>query len=176
MLMRDGVLISTPVKVVPVNWLPGSVLKMSEFAVACESVLKGLDADAASIVIDKAPRTDATAEPIEHNRQIDEAARHRDVGNVHRPHLVGPRDRHPAQQIRVDLVTGFRLRRTRTAIKRLDFHPLHQRLHVTPADLVPLSDQQALQHPRARETELQMQPVETPQLTVRSASGTGRGR
>src|SRR3954468_23584534 len=39
-------------------------------------------------------------------------------------------------------------------------HPSHQRLHVTPADLVSLGSQQAAQHPRAGEGELQMHPVE----------------
>ena len=77
------------------------------------------------------------------------------------PNLVRSRDRCTAQQIRVDLVTGFRLRRTRSAIKRLDFHPLHQRLHVPTADLVALANQQTMQHPRPGERMLQMQPVET---------------
>src|SRR5208282_6565107 len=44
---------------------------------------------------------------------------------------------------------------------RLYPHPPHQRLHVTTADLAPLGDQQALQHPRAGERKLQMQPVKT---------------
>src|SRR5258708_31659203 len=84
------------------------------------------------------PRQQATAEPIEHNGQIDEAARHRDVGDIHRPHLVWPCDLDAAQQIRIDLVPRRGLRRTRTAIERLYPHPLHQRLHVTTADLAPL--------------------------------------
>ena len=108
------------------------------------------------------PRQHAAAEPVEHHGQIDEAARHRDVGDVHRPHLVRSRDRHPTQQIRVDFVAGLGLGRARTAIKRLNRHPLHQRLHVTTSDLAPLGHQQAAQHPRAGEGELQMQPVETP--------------
>ena len=69
---------------------------------------------------------------------------------------------HPAQQIRVDLVAGLRLRCARTAIERFYPHPLHQRLDVPTADLAPLGSQQASQHPRAGERELQMQPVETP--------------
>ena len=113
-------------------------------------------------MIDTPPRQHATAEPVEHNGQIDEAACHRDVGDVHRPHLVRPDDLHPAQQIRIDLVAGLRLRRARTAIERLYPHPLHQRLHVTTADLAPLGSQQASQHPRAGKGELQMQTVETP--------------
>jgi hypothetical protein len=54
---------------------------------------------------------------------------------------------------------GFR--RARTAIERFYPHPPHQRLHMTAADLAPLGSQQASQHPRAGERELQIQPVET---------------
>src|SRR5207245_9526407 len=79
-----------------------------------------------------------------------------------RPHLVLPRDLHPAQQIRVDLVAGLGLRRARTAIEGLYPHPLHQRFDMPAADLAPLGSQQAPQHPRAGERKLQMQPVETP--------------
>src|SRR5450759_3460540 len=95
-------------------------------------------------------------------KRLDEATRHWDVGDVHRPHLVRPLDRHPAQQIRVDLVAGLRFGRARTAIERFYPHPPHQRLHVTTAYLAALGSQQASQHPRAGEGELQMQPVETP--------------
>src|SRR5206468_5193684 len=81
--------------------------------------------------------------------------------DVHRPHLVRPRDLHPAQQIRVDLVAGLRLRGARTAVERFYPHPPHQRFDMPTADLAPLGSQQASQHPRAGERKLQMQPVET---------------
>ena len=76
---------------------------------------------------------------------------------------------HPAQQIRVDLVAGLRLRRARTAIERLYPHPPHQRFDMPAPDLAPLGSQQATQHPRAGEGELQMQLVNPPhQRKVRS--------
>src|SRR4029077_10716609 len=73
-------------------------------AVAGESVLQRLDAECRLHRDRYAPRQYAAAEPIEHNGQIDEAALHRDVGDVHRPHLVWPRDLDAAQQIRIDFV------------------------------------------------------------------------
>jgi len=76
--------------------------------------------------------------------------------------LVRPLDRKPAQQVRVDLVPRLGLGRARTAIQRLYPHPPHQRLHVPTADLAPLGSQQAAQHPRAGEGELQMQLVDPP--------------
>src|SRR6202023_666608 len=108
------------------------------------------------------PRQHATAEPIEHNGQIDETALHRDVGDVHRPHLVRLRDLDAAQQIRIDLVPWLWLRGAGTAIERFYPHPPHQRLHVTPSDLPPPAGQQPSQHPRAGERELQVQSVEPP--------------
>lgn len=62
----------------------------------------------------------------------------------------------------MDLVPRLRLAGSRTAIQCLYPHPLHQRLHMTTADLAPLGGQQTPQHPRAGEWELQMQLVETP--------------
>jgi len=67
------------------------------------------------------------------------------------------------------------LRCPRMAIKRFYPHPFHQRLTMTPADLVPLGIQQASQHPRAGEGELQMQPIEMPH-DLQVVADTGRGQ
>src|SRR6478736_5370242 len=114
------------------------VVEDLRLAMAGERVLKRLDAECRLHRDRYAPRQHATAEPVEHDSQIDEAARHRDVGDVHRPHLVWPRDLDAAQQIRIDLVSRLGLRRARTAIERLYPHPPHQRLHMTAADLASL--------------------------------------
>jgi hypothetical protein len=119
-----------------------------------QSILQRLDAERCLHCDRQPPRQHAAAEPVEHHGQVDEATRHRDVSDVHRPHLVRPRDLHPAQQVRVDLVAGLRLRRARTAVERLYPHPPHQRLHVTTADLAPIGSQQAAQHPRTGERKL----------------------
>ena len=61
----------------------------------------------------------------------------------------------------------------------LQVGPLHRgrikRLHTPTADPAPLGDQQASQHPRAGEGELQMQLV-IRRMIARSAADTGRGR
>jgi hypothetical protein len=110
----------------------------------------------------------------EHDREIHEAARHRDVGDVHRPDLVRTCDRQAAQQIGIDLVAGFRPGGARTAVERLYPHPPHQCFDMPAADLAPLGSQQASQHPRTGEGELQMQLVETPhdrEVGVRHRTG-----
>ena len=108
------------------------------------------------------PGQNPAAEPVDHGAEIDEAARHRDVGDVHRPHLVRPLDRHRAQQIRVDLVARRRLRRVRPAIDRGDAHALHHRRDALTADLDALAAQQIAQHPAAGERVVEMQLVDPP--------------
>ena len=60
----------------------------------------------ASIVMDRPPGQNPPAEPVDDGGEIDEAARHRNVGYVHGPDLVGTRRRQIAQQIRIILCPG----------------------------------------------------------------------
>ena len=56
------------------------------------------------------PGKDTAGEPVDDSRKIDEATRHRDVGDVHRPDLIGPNDWQVAQKVGVDFVPGGRFR------------------------------------------------------------------
>ena len=47
--------------------------------------------------------------------EIDEASRHGNVGGVQRPDLIGPADRHLAQQVGIDLVLPMRRISARSA-------------------------------------------------------------
>ncbi len=129
-------------------------------AVARESILLCLDAEGRLHRNRQSPGQNTTRRPIEYSGEIDEAVGHRDIGDVHGPDLVRSRDLQVAQQIRIDLVAGFRLRRARPAIERLYPHPPHQRLHVPAADLAPPQGQQASQHTRAGEGVFQVQPID----------------
>ncbi len=66
--------------------------------------------NSASMVIDT-PGENPAAKPIDHGGEIDGAARHRDVRNIHGPDLIWPDGRHVAQEIGVDLVSRRRLSR-----------------------------------------------------------------
>ena len=68
-------------------------------AVTSQGILQRLDAERRLHRDRQPPRQNPAAEPIEHDGEVDEAARHRDVGDVHGPDLVRPCDRHAAQQI-----------------------------------------------------------------------------
>lgn len=94
------------------------------------------------------------AKPVDDRDQIDKAARHRDVRDVGRPNLVGPRHRQLAQQIRIDLVPRCRLRRVRPPVDSLDRHLRHQRRDLQPADLDAFGSKQVAQHTAARKREI----------------------
>ena len=107
-------------------------------------------------------RKHAPTEPVDDGDEIDEAARHRDVGDVGRPDLVQPLDRHARQPVRVDLVAGRGFAGVRTAIERLDSYALHQGRDMPAADRNALAAQKIAQHTGARERALQMQFVDPP--------------
>jgi hypothetical protein len=77
-------------------------------AMTREGILQCLDAEGSLHRDRQPPGQNATGRLIEHDGEIDEAVRHRDIGDVHGPDLVRPRDLHAAQQIRIDLVAELR--------------------------------------------------------------------
>ncbi len=68
-------------------------------AVPGECFLNRLDAEFHLQRDRQFPGQHPPAESVHHRRQIHKAARHRDVGDVHRPHLVRPVDHLAAQQV-----------------------------------------------------------------------------
>lgn len=79
---------------------------------------------------------------LQAGQRTDEPARHGDVGDVHRPDLVGPH-RELAQKVWVDLLAWCRFRGVRLPIQGFDAHLLHQRANVKPTggeDLLPQRD------------------------------------
>ena len=120
---------------------------------AGERLFQRLDAEIRRQRDRQPPGQDLAAEPIDHGGQINEAAGHRNVGDVHRPDLVSPRRRYRprrcevAEQVRADLVARRRFRRVRTAVERRDRHLLHQRRDVEPTHRMAFGLHQAFQHP-----------------------------
>ena len=86
-----------------------------------------------------------------------------------RADLVRPFNRHPAQQIRIDLVSQRGFARLRAALKRLDAHALHHRGDATPANRCALALEQQSQHPSPGERVLEMQFVKLPHQRKSSA-------
>lgn len=116
------------------------------------------------------PCQDTPCEPVQHCGQVDEPARHEDVGDVHRPDLIGAGDWQLPEQIGINFVSRCRFRRVRLAIEGLDAHALHQRGNVPPPDLEAFLHQPAPQHAAAREGKLHVQlvdPVHQLQIGIR---------
>jgi hypothetical protein len=121
---------------------------------------QGLDAEV-RLHRDRHPvRQHPSAGPVQHRHQVHPATRHRDVGDVQRPDLVGALDGQPAQRVREHRVRRVLLARVGLAVQRLDAHAPHQRAHVPPADLDALQAQQVAQHAAAGERVLQVQLVD----------------
>ncbi len=95
-----------------------------------------------------------------YRHETDEAAPHRDVAYVRRPDLIESPDPDPAQEIRINLVSGRRLARIWAPIDRFDPPPLHQRRHMLAAHGDAFAPQQIAQHPRARKGMIAMPFVE----------------
>ena len=119
-------------------------------------------------------REHAAAGDIHHGGEVDEAARHRNVGRIQRPHLVRVGDGQPAQQIRINLVPRVRFAGARLRCQRLNTHAMHERGDVTPACVNAQFRQLPAQHARPHERMLKMQFVQA--AHERQISGTGRLR
>ena len=86
-----------------------------------------------SFQCDREPRGQhLPAEPVEQGNQINKLSDHGDVGNVHRPDLIGTVHRQLAQQIRIYLVAGCGSAGVRPAIERLYPHHHHASRDVQP--------------------------------------------
>ena len=145
-----------------VNWLPWSVLNISGDPKRVSASSKALMQKFRLRRDRQAPSQNPTAELVEDGDEVDEAERHRDVGNVGGPDLVRPRHRQLAEQIGLDLVPRCQLRDVRPPVDRLDRHLLHQRGNMQAADLDALGGKQVAQHPAAREWEVHVQLIEPP--------------
>ncbi len=170
--MAISAAVRTAMKSMEVNWLPWSVLKTSgrpwrASASSSASMQKSAD----SVIDSRQARTLRLYQSMTAARQTASlvaplvratmaSARHRHVGDVHRPDLVGSGHRKLAQQVREDLVPRRRLRRPRAAVEGLDRHLLHQRRDVEPAHLMAFGLQHSLEHPAAGEGVLEVQLVD----------------
>src|SRR3974377_1887247 len=76
--------------------------------------------------IGQLPGKHVATEPVHDRHQVEISRRHRYVGDGGAPHLVGPFDRKPPQQIRVDPLLGMTTAGVRPRKRRLQSHHTHQ--------------------------------------------------
>ena len=79
--------------------------------IALERLSQGRDAEARLERVGQAPGQHLAARPVHHRDQVQKAPLQWDVGDIRAPHVVRPRDRQVAQQVRIDPVSRVRLRR-----------------------------------------------------------------
>ena len=126
-------------------------------AVSAQRLVERRDAKARVHRVRQPPRQDRAAGPIDDRHQIEKAARHRDVGDVGRPHVVWLSNRQAAQKIGIYPVSRRGLARSWAWNQRLDAHHPHQPLHalaVEPAAFLVEFEQHP---PRAVERQFEMQ-------------------
>ncbi len=99
---------------------------------------QGRDAKAGVEQVRQSPSEDVAAHPVHDGDQVEKAVRHWDVRYIGGPHLVNPRDRQPAQQIRVNPMFGRRPAGPRALVDSRQAHSLHQVLHPFAIDHVAL--------------------------------------
>jgi len=97
----------------------------------------------------QAPSQHAPVVPVDHGGHVREAARHRDVGDFHRPDMVRPGDRQLAQQVGVARMADCLLAHVRLAIQRRDACAPRQLADVLAPDCEAFGSQQVAQHTRA---------------------------
>src|SRR5680860_926697 len=129
-------------------------------AVVVDRGFQGVHAGIRAQVVRQAPSQNPAARPVQHRRQVDKAARHRDVGQIHGPDLIGSLNAQAAQQIRIDLVPGIAATGVGLAVQRLDTELAHERRNVLAADLEVSQPEQIAHHPGAGKRMFQVQPID----------------
>ena len=132
-------------------------------------------AEARIVGVRQPPRQNRPASPVDDHHQIEEAARHRDVGHVGRPHVVRLDNLQAAQQVGVYLVPGRGFARAGARNQRLDPHHPHQPPHPLAVDPTVFLVEFEGHSPRAVERKFEMQFVDPAhhRQIVRPGDGLG---
>ena len=92
----------TPVKPRLVNWLPWSVLKISGRPYRASASFSASDAEPGIHGVRQSPGQNVACGPVHDRDQIQEAAAHRNVGDVGAPDMVGPVDCQPLEKVGIN--------------------------------------------------------------------------
>ena len=80
-------------------------------------------------------------------QQIDEAVRHKNVGDICRKHMIWRTDFHMTQQGRINRMSRMAPAGVGFLVHRLDVHALHQRGHMSAANRLTVLPQHVPEHP-----------------------------
>lgn len=117
----------------------------------------------------------AATRHIYHRRQINKTMRHRNIGGIQRPYLIGLGDGDVAQQIGINGMPRTPPAGARLRDDGLNAHPFHQRADMASADQQAVFRQLPLEHTCAHEWMQQMQFIKTAhELKIGFADRSGR--
>jgi len=100
---------------------------------------KGLDTETGVQGIGKPPGEHIPAVPVDDGYKVQKSLCHRNVGDIHRPHLIWSRYLQTAEQIGIDFMARRRFARPGTPIDSLESHQAHQSPYSFPIDQVALA-------------------------------------
>src|SRR3990172_150048 len=130
-------------------------------AMTRDRLLDGGEAERAVQTVRHAPAERPPARPVHHDGQVHEAAGHGDVGDVHGPDLVRPRDRAVPEQVRVHRVGAVPPTRARLRRDRGDPHGAHERADAPATYTGELGLEAAAKAARAEPRHLQVDRIDT---------------
>jgi hypothetical protein len=121
-----------------VNWLPWAVLNVSGAPKRCKASSRASMLKVRIQGVRYPPREHTARMPVHDSYQVHEAARHRDVGDVGRPHLIRAVNHQVLEQIRINPVRLGGQREIALRIQRDKAHRVHQTLYALAIDPMPL--------------------------------------
>ena len=127
-----------------------------------DGLLHRVEAEIGRERIGEPPRQHPATRPVQDRKQIHEAPRHREVGDIGGPDMIGSRDHQVTQEIGVNLMGRMPPAERRLPIQGLKAHAAHQGGHMPPPHRVPLVPQEITQHAGAGKRILQMEFVDPP--------------
>jgi len=131
------------------------------FAKAGDRLFDRFDTEVGGQRVRNPPREYPPRGPVHNRREVDEAALHRQIGDIHGPDLVRSLDGEVAQQVRIDPVGRMPLAGIGFAVQRGNAHLRHQRADVQSAGVgMPFAREDLAQLSRAEKRVFQVQLVD----------------
>jgi hypothetical protein len=129
------------------------------FTVFQKGFFQRVNASVCRQAVRQAERQHPSRRPVQNHRQVNKASFHRNIGRIHRPHLIGAGDGPPAQQIRVNPVFLVPPAGIGFPVKGFYAHLLHQRADVPTPNFFTFQLEHAAQHSCAGKRMVQVQLV-----------------
>jgi hypothetical protein len=130
--------VRSPVNSWLVNWHPLIGIEDLRHTIAAHGLLHRVQTEVGRQRVGETPGHHPATRPVQDRKQVHEAPRHRDVGNIGGPDMIESRDLQVAQEIRIDPMGRMPAAEMRLPIQGLKAHAAHQGGHMPPSNGVAL--------------------------------------